>query len=146
MRSWFGQQSREVRWIVGGGGGLIVLIVIASVALAPSGGPSISENSPCEELVKSNPVEQSDYLTSKLEDLGRTASSQEVVAYAEGFRLNCSKGYPNSTNEREFEATNSEIEEVEAEGGDLTEAIALIRQRTEEREVFGEVTEELEGH
>ena len=131
--------------MVGGSVGLIVLVVIAAVALASGGGSSISDNSPCEEFVKSDPAEQSDYLTSKLENLGRTASSQEVAAYAEGFRLNCSKGYPNSTNEREFEATDSEVEEVEAEGGDLSEAVALIRQRTEEREVYGEVSEELEG-
>lgn len=46
--------------------------------------------------------------------------------------------------EGEFEATQSEVAEVEAEGGDLSEGIAVIRERTEEREVSGEISEEEE--
>jgi hypothetical protein len=52
---------------------------------------------------------------------------------------------PNSTTIREFEATDSEIAEAEAEGSNLREAVALIGQRAGERESYGEFTEETEG-
>jgi hypothetical protein len=143
MQEWFVRQSMEVRLLAAGGGVVLAaLIVVACVALIGGGGGStISDGAPCEDFVKANSGQQRDYLNSKL----HAASSQEGVAYAEGIEINCSKGYPNSTTGREFEATQSEIAEAEAEGSDLNEAVALIRQRTEERETYGDLTEELEG-
>jgi hypothetical protein len=96
---------------------------------------------PCQDFVRSDPVEQNDYLASKLHD----PSQQEVAAYVEGIQINCAKELPNSTTVREFEATDSEIAEAEAEGSNLREAVALIGQRAEERESYGEFTEETEG-
>lgn len=83
-----------------------------------------------------------DYLASKLDDIrGTVPSSGEIAAYEEGGRLNCSKGYGESIGES-VERTNSEVEEAISEGGDFQSGIALIRERTEEREVFSEVMEE----
>lgn len=83
-------------------------------------------------------------MASKLEDIKGTApSSEEVAAYSEGVRFNCSKGYGESIGES-VETTQGEVQEVAAEGDNLQEGIAVIRERTEEREVFGEVNGELE--
>jgi len=104
----------------------------------------MSDDAPCEDFATSDPGTQGDYLASKLEDLtGGAPSSKEVAAYSEGVRLNCSKGYGESLGES-LETTQSEVQEVAAEGGDLQEGIAVIRERTEEREVFGEVNGQLE--
>jgi hypothetical protein len=141
MRGWFKEQSIEVRAILAAAGvALVALIVVAAVAIG-GGGSSISDSAPCEDFVQADPGEQASYLESKLDAL----ASAEEIAYAEGIQINCSKGYPNSTVIREFEATESEISEAEFEGADLREAITLIRQRREEREAYGEFVEEVEG-
>lgn len=127
--------------LIAGGSALVLLIGILVVVASSSSGSSISDSASCADFAKSDPGEQNDYLASKLEDSkGAEPSSEEVGGYSEGVRLNCSKGYGESIGES-VERTNSEVEEVVAEGGDLEEGIGLIRERTEERETYGEINQ-----
>jgi hypothetical protein len=140
--AWFQRQSFEVRLIIGVGVPVLVAAAVAVVIVLNSGS-SLSGGAPCADFVKSSPGERSSYMASKLEAAGHlNPSKAELAEYAEGFRLNCSKGYPNSTVEREAEGTISEVEEAEGEGEDLGEAIEWIAERTQEREDYGWLCEE----
>jgi hypothetical protein len=126
------------------GAAFAAAIALVGALVAGCGSSSLSDGTPCEDFAKGDSGQQSDYLASKLEDInGGEPSSKEVVAYSEGVRLNCSKGYGETLAES-VERTDSEVEEAAAEGGSLQDGISLIRERTEEREAFGEVNGELE--
>ncbi len=91
MRSWFQEQSREVRWIViGGSAGLVVLIVIASVALASGGGSGISDDTACSQWSRGGGATSQDqdaYLEGKLGPL--EPASEKSLTYWTGVQVEC---------------------------------------------------------